>query len=209
MGTSRDLPLTDDSAAGYDTWGHAHTPGGNLEMNFDAENRLATVKKGTETTAFAYDADGQRVMTTYPDGTKVYTPFPDYEVTDPPTAAYGRTTYRLASRIGRADEQARRGTFYYTLHRPPGNLMALSTTGGTCLRNRPPRARYDPSARLQLSPQPAIQLSRPNGFTGHRHNNTGDNDLGLIYMNARQLPAAGGAVYWDTMVPGAGEPAEL
>jgi RHS repeat-associated protein len=45
------------------------------------------------------------------------------------------------------------------------------------------------------------------GFTGHRHNNTGTNDLGLIYMNARYyLPEVGRFISPDTIVPDPNNP---
>ena len=45
------------------------------------------------------------------------------------------------------------------------------------------------------------------GFTGHRHNNTGTNNLGLIYMNARYyMPEIGRFVSPDTIVPEPGNP---
>jgi RHS repeat-associated protein len=40
------------------------------------------------------------------------------------------------------------------------------------------------------------------GFTGHRHNNIGANDLGLVYMGARfYLPGVGRFLSADTLVP--------
>jgi RHS repeat-associated protein len=40
---------------------------------------------------------------------------------------------------------------------------------------------------------------------GHRHNNTGTYDLGLIYMNARTyLPEVGRFISPDTLVPNPG-----
>ena len=40
------------------------------------------------------------MRTLYPDGTIIYTPFPDYELTDPPAGADTvRTTYRLGGWI--------------------------------------------------------------------------------------------------------------
>jgi RHS repeat-associated protein len=45
------------------------------------------------------------------------------------------------------------------------------------------------------------------GFTGHRMNNTGLDDLGLIYMNARYyLPEVGRFISPDTIVPDPGNP---
>jgi YD repeat-containing protein len=44
------------------------------------ETRLTSVSKaGVGTTTFAYDAAGQRVKTEKPDGTIIYTPFPQFE----------------------------------------------------------------------------------------------------------------------------------
>jgi YD repeat-containing protein len=56
------------------------------DYSFDVEGRLASVRTSNQTTTFAYDADGQRVLTTRPDGVLIYTPFPDYEMEDPPGA---------------------------------------------------------------------------------------------------------------------------
>ncbi|MGH2536537.1 MAG: RHS repeat-associated core domain-containing protein, partial [Candidatus Promineifilaceae bacterium] len=45
------------------------------------------------------------------------------------------------------------------------------------------------------------------GFTGHKHNNLGANDLGLIYMNARYfVPAVGRFASADTIVPNPANP---
>ncbi|HIE55670.1 MAG TPA: hypothetical protein EYP90_10895, partial [Chromatiaceae bacterium] len=50
-------------------------------QTWDAENRLTGVTEtgSGETTAFLYDPDGNRVKTVNPDGSVIYTPFPDYE----------------------------------------------------------------------------------------------------------------------------------
>ncbi|MCL4872302.1 MAG: hypothetical protein KJ063_25355, partial [Anaerolineae bacterium] len=47
---------------------------------FDMENRLTHVVRNGVTTRFDYDASGQRVKTTHPDGSVVYYPFANYEV---------------------------------------------------------------------------------------------------------------------------------
>ncbi|MGH2542893.1 MAG: RHS repeat-associated core domain-containing protein [Ardenticatenaceae bacterium] len=45
------------------------------------------------------------------------------------------------------------------------------------------------------------------GFTGHKHNNLGANDLGLLYMNARYfVPAVGRFASADTIVPNPANP---
>jgi len=211
------LPLTVDSAAGYDTWGNMrkyNLRGVVHELNFNNENRLASVKVGAaQPTVFAYDADGQRVMTTQPDGTIVYTPFPDYEVTDPPTGADTvRTTYRLGGRIVAVQTKvgAAAGVFYFTYTDHLGNISAMSTTAGVYVADS--RAWYDPFGAFisdptvnppDVNPVPSSNPAISNhGFTGHRHNNTGTNNLGLIYMNARYyMPEIGRFISPDTIVP--------
>ena len=44
--------------------------------------------------------------------------------------------------------------------------------------------RYDSLITMTTAPVTNPSISN-HGFTGHRQNNTCDNDLGLIYMNAR------------------------
>ncbi|MFQ5433559.1 MAG: LamG-like jellyroll fold domain-containing protein, partial [Anaerolineae bacterium] len=46
---------------------------------WDAENRLVSVTTNGQTTTFAYDAGGQRTKTVEPDGSTIYTPFPNFE----------------------------------------------------------------------------------------------------------------------------------
>ena len=53
--------------------------GKTYDQNFDVQNRLTSVVEAGQTTTFRYDASGLRVMTTRPDGTLVYTPFPGFE----------------------------------------------------------------------------------------------------------------------------------
>ena len=205
------LPLAVDSTAGYDTWGNMRKytlSSVAYELNFNTENRLASVKVGTaQPTVFAYDPDGQRVMTTQPDGTIIYTPFPDYEVTDPPTGADTvRTTYRLGGQIVAVQTKvgAAAGVFYFTYTDHLGNITALSWTGGTHVPNS--NARYDPFGTMTTAPATNPSISN-HGFTGHRHNNTGTNNLGLIYMNARYyLPEIGRFISADTIVPEPGNP---
>ncbi|HRO25319.1 MAG TPA: hypothetical protein PLR07_13610, partial [Promineifilum sp.] len=82
---------------------------GSDELGRLIEVTQPVVKGQTPVMAYIYDpADNlltatgpnNAVMTTQPDGTIIYTPFPDYELTDPPTGADTvRTTYRLAGQI--------------------------------------------------------------------------------------------------------------
>ncbi len=55
-------------------------------QTWNVQNRLTAVTVGAQTTNFYYDANGQRTLTIQPDGTYIYTPFPDYEETILPAA---------------------------------------------------------------------------------------------------------------------------
>ena len=96
------------------------------------------------------------------------------------------------------------GTFAYTYSDHLGNLVALSSLTGVL--DATSLARYDPFGNFRTTP--ATNPGTTNhGFTGHRHNNTGTNNLGLIYMNARYyLPEVGRFVSPDTIVPEPGNP---
>ncbi|MCA9866416.1 MAG: hypothetical protein KC410_08000, partial [Anaerolineales bacterium] len=195
------LPLTVDASEGYDTWGNLrkYTLGGTLyEMNFDAENRLASVEVGAaQPTVFAYDADGQRVQTTYPDGTIIYTPFPDYEVEDPPGSGANtvRTTYRLGGQIVAVQTKVgtATGTFYYTytdhlgiLHGPQHDQWNLRDRLARPLR--PLRHVHD----QPHSEQPGHQRPRLHRPPPQQH---GRQRPGADLHERPLLPAAGGAVY--------------
>ncbi|MDX1410129.1 MAG: hypothetical protein R3330_18395, partial [Saprospiraceae bacterium] len=56
-----------------------------FRQEFDVQNRLVEVEElfNGGTTIFAYDAGGQRTMTTQPDGRITHYPFPNYEVEGP------------------------------------------------------------------------------------------------------------------------------
>ncbi|MCP4165122.1 MAG: RHS repeat protein, partial [Chloroflexi bacterium] len=54
--------------------------GTTYDQTFDVQNRMTSVDTGGETTQFQYDANGQRTLVIRPDGTKIYTPFPGYQV---------------------------------------------------------------------------------------------------------------------------------
>lgn len=96
------------------------------------------------------------------------------------------------------------GTFYFTYTDHLGNVAALSWTGGTFVPGS--LAAYDPFGTLTTPPGTNPSITN-HGFTGHRHNNTGSNDLGLIYMNARYyLPQVGRFVSPDSVVPDPANP---
>jgi len=180
-------------------------------QTFDVEGRLDSVTVGGQMTTFTYDDAGNRVLAVYNSGTiqatNVYTPFPDYEVEDPPTGDnITRTTYRLAGQMVAVQKRvgAGAGTFAYTYTDHLGNLVALSSLTGVL--DATSLARYDPFGNYRTTPATNPGMT-DHGFTGHRHNNTGTNNLGLIYMNARYyLPEVGRFISADSIVPEPGEP---
>jgi hypothetical protein len=103
------------------------------------------------------------VKTTRPDGTVLRTPFPDYEVEDPPGTGTNniRTTYRIAGQIVALKERAgtAAGTLYYAYTDHLGSVAALSSTGGAYTAGS--LARYDP---LRQPPHRAGD----NGQPGHQ-----------------------------------------
>ena len=160
-----------------------------------------------QTTTFSYDADGQRILTSRPNDTLVYTPFPDYEreVTDG-GAVTERTTYSIAGQmVGvRVKVSGGSNTLYYTYTDHLGSVVAMSNTAGGVVSGS--LARYDPFGNYRTWPGSNVNPTiSDRGFTGHVHDNTGvypTENVGLIYMNARYyLPEVGRFVSADTIVP--------
>ncbi len=156
-----------------------------------------------QTTAFYYDAGGNRTLTVQPDGTKVYTPFPEYEKTVPVTgSSTERNHYYLAGQLVavRVKVAGQTGAFYYFYTDRQGSVHALRKADGTWVNGN--YARYDAYGGYRTLPATTVNPGiSDRGYTGHRMNNTG-NDLGLIYMNARYyLPEVGRFIRPDTIVP--------
>jgi RHS repeat-associated protein len=85
-----------------------------------------------------------------------------------------------------------------------GSVSALTDSSGTLVNGS--LARYEPFGgfRTVSTTNPAITDL---GFTGHKQNNTGTPDLGLIYMNARYyLPEIGRFISADSLVPDSQNP---
>ena len=130
-----------------------------------------------------------------PGGTKVYTPFPEYEETVPPSGATTqRSSYFLAGQM--VAVRVRTGTtgsgalsFAYADH--PGSLSAWTTSSGAYIGGS--LIRHEPYGNYRTAPGASVNPGiSDRGFTGHRHNNTGSNDIGLIYMNVRYyMPGIG------------------
>jgi len=127
----------------------------------------------TRTTTFAYDADGQRILTIQHDGVRVYTPFAEYEETVTGTTTTQRSTYYLAGQLIAVRVKVSGGSneLYYTYTDHLGSVAAMSYSGGTYRANS--LARYDPFGNHRTLPgwiiNPGIS---DRGFTGHIHDNT-------------------------------------
>ena len=78
--------------------------------------------------------DGNRTLTVQPDGTKVYTPFPEYEKTVPATgSSTERNHYYLAGQLVavRVKPAGQAGAFYYFYTDRQGSVYALRKADGT------------------------------------------------------------------------------
>jgi RHS repeat-associated protein len=171
---------------------------------FDVQNRLVKVENGANDTFFAYDANGQRVLTIQPNGTKIYTPFPEYEETVPTSGATTkRSHYFLAVQLIAVRVAVTGGSsaLYYTCADHLGNISAMTNTSGTYIATS--TARYEPFGGYRTQPAATVNPGiSDRSFTGHKGNNTGTYDLDLIYMNARYyLPEIGRFISPDTVVP--------
>ena len=116
------------------------------------------MRTSNQTTTFFYDANGQRVMTSRPDGMVVYTPFPDYERE---VAADGtvteRTTYSIAGQMVAVRSA---GALYYTYGDHLGSVVAMSWLGGTYRDGS--LARYDPFGNYRT--WPGSNVNKETGF---------------------------------------------
>ncbi len=180
-------------------------------QEFDIDNRLTKVIKeaGTNDLSawFYYDADGNRILTVYKNGTaetsRVYTPFPDYEETVPASGGVTkRVTFSLAGQlIAVRVITDTTNNYYYAYADHLGNISAWTNTSGALVSGS--LARYDPYGIYRTEPGTNVNPGiSDRGFTGHRMNNTNVNDLGLIYMNARYyLPEIGRFISPDSIVP--------
>ena len=90
-------------------------------------------------------------------------------------------------------------SFAYTDHL--GNISAWTNASGALVSGS--LARYEPYGGYRTKPASTVNPGiSDRGFTGHRQNNTGGYDMGLIYMNARYyMPEIGRFISADTIVP--------
>lgn len=97
------------------------------------------------------------MRTLYPNGTIIYTPFPDYELTDPPGSGADtvRTTYRLGGQIVAVQTKvgATAGAFYFIYTDHLGNIAALGQGSGVVAGSL---ARFDPFGNYRTTPNTTV-----------------------------------------------------
>ncbi|MCA9924818.1 MAG: hypothetical protein KC421_20725, partial [Anaerolineales bacterium] len=132
--------------------------------------------------------------------TATATPQPTTPPPDP--VVIQRSTYSLggqpiAVRVSGDPVAANNGIFYFhTDHLGSTSVMTSHSSGNIVFGSI---ARYTPFGDWRT--EPSADLT-DKGFTGHKSNNTGSNDLGLIYMNARwYVSGIGRFASADTIVP--------
>ena len=136
---------------------------------FDVENRLTSVTVNGQVTSFHYDADGNRTLTVQPNGTKVYTPFPDYEEAVP---ASGGATKRVAFSLAGQLIAVRvitdtTNNYYYAYADHLGSITGWSGAAGVYLSNS--IALHEPFGAYRFRPPASVNPGiSDRGFTGHR-----------------------------------------
>lgn len=152
-------------------------------QNFNVENELSSVAISGQTTSFTYDAAGIRVKTVHPGGKTSYYPFPGYEEEVNGSTTTRRVTYAVAGQTVALRVQvvgSSNNTLYYLHSDHLGSTSLATTTAGAVVSCS--TSRYHPFGSFRTTPTAGLTDV---GFTGHRHNNLGAGDLGLVYMGAR------------------------
>jgi len=98
------------------------------------------------------------------------------------------------------------GALYYAYSDHLGSVVAWANASGALVSNS--LALHEPFGGYRTKPPGTVNPDiSDRGFTGHRQNNPGSYDFGLIYMNARYyLPEVGRFISADTIVPEAENP---
>ena len=93
------------------------------------------------------------------------------------------------------------GALYYAYSDHLGSVVAWASASGVLVSGS--LARYEPYGGYRTKPPATVNPDiSDRGFTGHRQNNSGTYDFGLVYMNARYyLPEVGRFISADTIVP--------
>jgi len=135
----------------------------------------------------------------------MYIAFPEFEETLPPTGAgTQRSNYYLAGQLMAVwvrTGTTGSGALYYAYSDHLGSVVAWANASGALVSGS--LARYEPYGGYRTKPPATVNPDiSDRGFTGHRQNNSGTYDFGLVYMNARYyLPEVGRFISADTIVP--------
>ena len=143
-------------------------------------------------------------------------PSPTPSPTPPPAQAeviVQRTTYSIAGRAvflrkRTLEDGVQVSNFLFAMHTDhlgsTSTLSYLNPDNGTAYQLQEARALYEPFGDYRVEPTGDYT---DRGYTGHRGNNSGSNDIGLIYMNARYyVPNTNRMVSPDTIVPDPNNP---
>jgi len=174
----------------YDASGNM-VAGKGRTLEWDSDNRLASVTQEGITTTFAYDANGQRVKRSSPSGT-TYFFGPLLELGPEGLIRYYFAGPQLVARRGSSGVH-----WYHQDHL--GSIRLITDEVGAKV------ASYDYAAFGTRSGSAAPSLSNDRGYTGHVTDETG-----LVYMNARYYdPELGRFLSADTLVPDSHNPQAL
>ena len=172
---------------------------GYYSQEFNFENRLIEVTDNGsgDVTTFYYDANGQRTITVFDDGSTTETthyPFPDLTVEDPGGGnQVERVTYFFNGQAVavRVDDGSPVLSWLHTDHL--GSTSVATNSSGYEITGS--RAKYMPFGEER---QVSTADLNDRGFTGHIE----DDYIKLVYMNARwYAPGLGRFLSADTIVP--------
>ena len=182
----------------YDAVGNMLTGAGRT-LTWNAENQLASVTRDKDYANFHYDGMGERVSKKGSRGSFHYFG-PRFEVAiDRPAPVQTKYYYAGPRRI--ASQTSGIKSFYHQDRL--GSVVAMTdASGGQILA-----ATYSAYGTTLAKTGSASSSANFFGFTGHR---SGDDEAGLIYMNARYYdPALARFISPDTVVPGRDNPQGL
>ncbi len=135
-------------------------------QTFDVENRLTSVTGNGKTATFAYDADGNRILTLDKTGTtetsRVYSPFPEFERTVAGGVTTERSSYSIAGQLVAVRVKSGSNstlTYLYTDHL--GSVVAMTGAAGGANPVTTPAATPAPPQTSPQSPAPAAAARPP------------------------------------------------
>lgn len=171
-----------------------------------------TVTPTATATVPTVTATATSTATMTPSPTPTLTPSPTPQPAQPEVIVQ-RTTYSIAGqavflRIRTLEDGVEVDKRLYAMHTDhlgsTSTLSYLDPVAGTAYQVEDARALYEPFGDYRLEPTGEYT---DRGYTGHLGNNSGSNDIGLIYMNARfYVPGIARFASADTIVPDPASP---